>query len=192
MSMTLEDAWLEEAYDQMVQEILAEHRDEIIDEFVSERMASYFRQHVDLLSPASAALAEARKLQEISASACVVFAHSAIEIALRDAILKPVVYGMVHEENSGHLIAELVVGKRQFTKLLFSVLEDYGLDLKTGKRSGSAKSVWEEMEVVREQRNKVAHRGEVASGDDAMLALSLAEFVVEKISPYLQKTIAQQ
>ena len=62
MSMTPEDAWREEAYGQMVKEILESHREEIIDEFVSERMASYYRNNPDLSAAAESALAEARSL----------------------------------------------------------------------------------------------------------------------------------
>ena len=189
MSITPHEAWQEEAYSLMVQEILEDHRDDIIDEFVSERMASYYKQHPNLLDQAMAALEEARKLKEVSYSASLVFARAAIEIALKDAILKPVVFGMVHEENTGSLIAELVVGNNQFTKLLFAVLEDYGLDLKNRKRKGSSKSVWEELEDIQKLRNRVLHQGVAASEQDALLALEASDLIVHKIAPYLRSQI---
>ncbi len=190
MSITPDEARQEEFYGEMVQQILEDHRDEIIDEFVSERMASYYKQHPDLLEPAVAVLDEARKLKGASDAACLVFAQAAIEIALRDVVLKPVVFGMVHEENTGSLIAELVVGNRQFKKLLFSVLEDYGLDLKTAKRKDSSKSVWEEIEDIQKLRNRILHRGELVSERDALLALKISEFIIEKLFPNLRKLVA--
>lgn len=189
MSMTPDEAWQEEAYGHMVQEILHDHRDEIIDEFVSERMASYYKVHPDLHAAAVATLEEARRLKNVSHSACLVFARAATEIALRDAILKPVVFGMVHEENTGSLIAELVVGNQQFTKLLFAVLEDYGLDIKNKKRRGSSKTLWDEMEGIQKLRNRVLHRGETVSEQDALLALKISEIVVEGLITYLRDRI---
>lgn len=189
MGMTLEDAWQEEAYDRIVDEVLETHRDEIIDEFRSERMASYYHEHPDLLKMARSCLNEARGLKDTSASACLVFSQSAIEIALRDAILKPVVFGMVHEENTAALIAELVTGNQQFTKLLFSVLENYNLNLKAEWREGSSKFLWQEMSEIKKLRNQLVHRGEMVSEANAHLSLMIAEFIVEKLSPYLQQQI---
>lgn len=190
MSYTPEDAWLDEAYSQMVEEVLREHRDDIIGEFVSERMASYHKQNPDLLAPAVSCLEEARKLQSTSASASLVFSQATIEIALRDVILEPVVFGMVHEESTGPLIAELVVGNRQFTRLLFAVLEEHGLNLRTRKRKGSSKSLWEEMEDIKKVRHSILHRGAAASERDAQLALTLAELFVERLYPYIEQRMA--
>jgi len=125
--MTLGDAWQEEAYDKMVAEILASHKEEIIDEFVSERMGSYYRSHPDLTVPAEAAIEEARNLIDVSPTASLVFSASAIEITLRDVLLKPVAFGMVHDENTGLLNADLVVENNRFKTLLLTILEDYGL-----------------------------------------------------------------
>lgn len=186
MSITPDEAWQEAAYERMVEEILDDHQDEIVGQFVSARMASYYVEHPNLLSPAVAALEEARRLKGVSPSACLVFAQATIEIALRDAILKPVVFGMVHDENTGSLIAELAVGNKQFTKLLFAVLETYGFDLKKAKRQNSSKNVWEEMTEVQKLRNSVIHRGEMASEQDASLALEISRIIVEELFPHMR------
>ncbi len=104
MSITPEEAWQEEAYDRMVEEILESHKEDIIDEFVSERLASYYRNHPDLTVPTESAIKEARHLLEVSPTASLVFSRSAIEITLRDVLLKPVAFGMVHDEKAGSLI----------------------------------------------------------------------------------------
>ena len=70
-----EDAWREEAYDQMVREILESHREEIVDEFGSERMASYYRNNPDLAAGAESALAESRSLLSFSPTASLVFSR---------------------------------------------------------------------------------------------------------------------
>jgi hypothetical protein len=101
VSMTWEEAQAEEAYDHMVEEILSSHKDEIIDkfleshkddiidEFISERMTAYYRHHPNLTVPADTAIGEAQKLIEISPAASLVFSRSAVEITLRDVLLKP-------------------------------------------------------------------------------------------------------
>ena len=190
MSMTLEEAWQEEAYDQMVEDILESHKEDIIDEFVADRMASYYRKHSDLTANADSAIEEARRLLEVSASASIVFSWSAIEMTLKDVLLKPVAFGMVHDESAGSLIAELVVGNRHFTKLLFSILENYGLDLKNTPRKKGAKMLWAEMEETRFIRNRVVHYGEKASREEAVLSLEIAEILLHKLYPYLRRQIA--
>lgn len=191
MSMTLEEAWQEEAYDRMVKEILESHRDDIINEFVSERMASYYREHPDLAAPTEAAIDEARRLLELSPTASLVFSRSAVEITLRDVLLKPVVFGMIHDDNAGPLMAELAVGNRHFTRLLFIILEDYGLDLKHATRQPGAKSLWAEIEEIKEIRNRVVHYGDKATPDQAALSLELADILLHKLYPHLRKQLAR-
>ena len=190
MSITPDEAWQEEAYDRMVEEILESHREDIIDEFVSERLASYYRNHPDLTARTESAIEEARHLLEVSPTASLVFSRSAIEITLRDVLLKPVAFGMVHDENAGSLMAELVIGNRHFTRLLFNILEDYGLDLKNTPRQSGSKNLWAEMEEIREIRNRVVHYGEKASQEQAELSLEIAEILLRKLYPYLRKQIA--
>jgi len=191
MGMTPEDAWREEAYDHMVEEILASHREDIIDEFVSERMVSYYRNHPDLTTATESAINEARSLLEVSPTASLVFSRSAIEIALRDVLLKPVAFGMVHDENAGSLMVELAIGNQQFTKLLFSVLEDYGLDLKKAVRNRGSTNLWAEIREIMEIRNLILHRGEKASKEQAERSLEIADTLLQDLYPYLRRRITE-
>src|SRR5271157_5038433 len=90
--MTPEDAWQEEAYDRMVAEVLNAHKDDIVNESVSERMGSYYRDHPDLTAPAEAATEEARNLVNVSPAASLVFSRSAAEITLS---VRPRIAGVV-------------------------------------------------------------------------------------------------
>lgn len=192
--MTPEDAWQEEAYDRMVAEVLDAHKgdiaDDIINEFVSERMGSYYRDHPDLTAPAEAAIEEARNLINVSPTASLVFSRSAVEMTLRDVLLKPIAFGMVHNQTTGPLIAELVVGNRHFTRLLFSILEGYGLDLKHDSRRGSSKNLWAEMEEIKQKRDRIVHCGEKTSHEMAKLSLEIATALLHKLYPHLRKVIA--
>jgi hypothetical protein len=168
--MTPEDAWREEAYDNMVREVLESHKDEIIGEFVLERLAAYYNSNPDLADSAKAAIEQAEKLLPVSPEACVIFSRIAIEITLRDVMLKPVAFGMLHDDETAPLIAELVTGNVQFTKLLFKVLVGYGIDLKTIKRSGSPKSIWLEMEEIKKCRDQLIHHGGATSAEMSVIA----------------------
>jgi len=201
VGMTWEEAQEEEAYDHMVEEILSSHKNEIIDEFleshrediignfISERMTAYYRHHPNRTVPADTAIGEAQKLMDISPAASLVFSRWAVEITLRDVLLKPVAFGMVHDENNDWLIAELVIGSRNFTRLLFNVLEDYGLDLKQIRRPESNKKLWQEMEEIKETRNKILHSGGTASRDAAELSLEIAIMLLRTLYPELRKCI---
>jgi hypothetical protein len=167
VSMTWEEAQEEEAYSRMVDEIIASHKDDIIDEwlaehkehiiedFISERMNAYYLNTPHLTSSADIAIEEAQKLIDISARASLVFSVSAIEITLRDILLKPVAVGMMHDDNTGPIMAEFVIRSNSFTKLLLQILEHCGLDLKQVTRHGSYKKLWVEIEDVKKYRNKI-------------------------------------
>ena len=192
MSMTPYDAWREEAYDQMVNEILESHRDEIIDEFVFERMVSYYQNNPNLTAAAASALVEARSLLKSSPTASLVFSRSATEIALRDVLLKPLAYGMVHDEKAGSLMVELAIRNQQFIKLLFSVLEYYDVDPKSLTREGASNNIWKEIQEISDTRNQILHHGEKASDEQASRSIDLASIVLDKLYPYLRKQILQQ
>ena len=186
MGMTPDDAWREEAYDKMVEEILETHREDIIDEFLSDRMASYYRNHPELTTAAVSSINEARSLLNVSPTASLVFSRSAIEIALRDVLLKPVAFGMVHDGNTGSLMVELVIGHQQFTKLLFSVLEEYDVDLKKLVRKASTNNLWAEISEIVKIRNVILHDGKKATKEQAERSLEIAEILVGKLYPYLK------
>ena len=192
MSMTYEDAWQEEAYDQMVRDILESHQEDIIDEFVAERMASYYRNNPDLAEATENTFFEAKSLLNVSATASLVFSRSAIELALRDVILKPIAFGMVHDENTGSLMVELAVGNQQFTKLLFSVLQDYGVDLKNIARNNGSNNLWAEIQEIAKIRNQILHRGKTASKEQAEQSLEIASILLNKLYPFLRNQIMQR
>ena len=191
MSITPEEAWREEAYDQMVNEFLESNREFIIDEYVSERIASYYQKNIDIAAAAESARGEARSLLESNPTASLVFSRSAIEIVLRDVLLKPIAYGMVHNENIGKLMAELAVKDQQFTRLLFSALTNYGVDLKEMRRNGASNNLWAEIQEIATTRNKILHLGRKASKEQAERSLEIATILLDELFPDLRRQIIQ-
>ena len=189
MSMTYEDAWQEEAYDQMAREILESHHEEIIDEFVAERMKSYYQDNPDLTIATETVLNEAKYLLNVSPTASLVFSRSAIDLALREVLLKPIAFGMIHDANTGSLMVELAVGNQQFSKLLFRVLQDYGVDLRTVVRNTGSNTLWAEIKEIANIRNQILHRGQTASKEQAERSLEIASILLYKLYPYLRKQL---
>lgn len=187
MSTTNEDA----AYDQYMLELYEEHKKEAIEEFTEERLHSYYIANKYLAKPAVNALSEARKLINLNATAGFIFATIAMEVGLKTTLLKPIVYGLVHTESVASLITDLTIshtGMDRYRKLLLQVLHDHGgVNLSSFKRSGTNKSLWEEIKEVQIIRNKIMHRAEVVSKDDADLALGVATIILETIFPAVVK-----
>lgn len=175
--------------DRMVEEILEDNKDQIIDEFVTERMASYYAKHPGFDVPAKNAIQDARDLLNSHPTASLVFSGSATEMALRDVLLKPVVYGMVHEESTAEGIAGLVIRNSKFQTLLFDILKKHGVDLEKIKRPKSANTLWMEIKKIKDIRNRVLHSGEKATREDAEISLELAEIIIEGVFPHLKKKI---
>ena len=107
MSMTPSDAAWEEFYDKMSEELYQEHKDQAINEFTEEQLQSFYLENQNLMRPAVDAIQEGKKLQEDQYfSAALVFFVSAIEILLKTTLLKPVIYGLIHNEVLAEVIAE--------------------------------------------------------------------------------------
>lgn len=188
MGYTLEDAYEEEGYDRLVASILEDNRGEIIERFVEERLAAYYVQNPTLHAEAAAVLAEGKAVLGVSPSAAIVFARSCVELVIRDLLLKPVIHGLVHDEDMGSLLTDLISLRGQRTEgRLFAILGIAGLpDLKAVKRPQKAVTVWEEHATLIKNRNSVVHEGKLVESDVAREALALAEYMLHKLYPQVR------
>ena len=192
MSYDEYDAMYEESIDRLFQEFYETYGSDIaqeaIAEFQYERLQSYFLAHPRLVEPALQQLAMARNLLgQGYADAALVFAASAVEVGLKQALFKPVVYGMVHSEAAAAIITELSVGHAaidRFKGLLLDILASYlKIDLPRYISEGATKTLWEEIKDSQNHRNAILHRGEHRSPEEAQVALRSASTVVEKLFP---------
>jgi len=184
------DQFISDLYTDFANDLLAGKDGElfygVVDRFAAERLQSYYVDNPDVAKAPLWSLAEARSLLAAHPSAALVFAVTAMEVGLRAALLKPILHGLVHAEFAGALIAELATDNRQDKSkaLVFAILAEYGgLDLKTYKRSGATKTLWEEMADAQKTRNLVVHRAQTAATADAALAIDLASHVLETLFP---------
>ena len=142
---------------------------QVVERFAAERLQSFYIDNPAAAKGALWSLAEARTLLVEHPSAALVFAVTAMEVGLKATLLKPILHGLIHAEFAGALIVDLATENRhdKFKSLAFAILAEYGgIDLKTHKRTGSPKTLWEEMADSQKMRNLVVHRAQAASVTD--------------------------
>src|SRR5579859_5601034 len=94
----LRKQFMPELYEDFARDVLSGKDDlygEIIDQFTSERLQSYYLANPNVAERALTALQEARVLKGPHPSAALIFAAIAIEVGLKDTLLKPILHGMV-------------------------------------------------------------------------------------------------
>jgi hypothetical protein len=189
MSITHSEA----AYDDYMAELYEEHKKEAIAEFTSERLQSYYITNKKLAESATNALSEARNLLPFNTTAGFIFGTIAMEAGLKTTLLKPVIHGLVHAESVAALITDLTISKTsmdRYRDLLFQILKKHGgIDLNSLIRKGSKKILWEEIKTVQKKRNKIMHRAETASKEEAELAIGVASEILEKLFPAVIREI---
>lgn len=187
MSMTDEDY----AYDEYMTELYEEHKAEAIGEYTAERLQSYYCENNLLAKPAFLMLNEARILVKENATAGFVFGAIAMEVGLKDTLLKPIVFGLVHVASSASLVTNLVMSHQsmeRYKELLLQILRDHGgVDLQIYKRPNSAKTIWEEIKNVQTKRNHILHAAQTASLEEATLSLEVASAIMGELFPAVVK-----
>jgi hypothetical protein len=106
----------------------------VITEFTTERLQSFYTKNPDVASAASKSYEEAKRLLANGhPSASLVFAVSSIEQILKVTLLKPVVHGLVHQEQLADVVVEFRLGQTGFdryNKLLAGLFEKLaGIDI---------------------------------------------------------------
>ncbi len=187
--------FIESLYDEFAKEVLVGRNDihgQVIAQFVSERLRSYYLRTPGIVARARWALAEARILVAAHPEAALVFAVTAAEAGLKSGLLKPILHGLVHDDAMAAVVAELVPEQRndRFRDLLFGILREYGgVTLLTFKRDGTSQTLWSEMQETQKIRNQIVHRGESATSVDAERAIMIAETILLELYPAVLRTI---
>lgn len=185
----LREQFMPELYEEFAHDVLSGKDDlygEIVEQFASERLQSFYLTNPDLAERASRALEEARALKVQHPSAALVFAAIAVEVGLKTTLLKPILHGLVNTDSAAALIAGLVPDQHNddFKKVLFGILKEVGgVDLLAFKRSGCNQTLWEEIRNTRTLRNQVMHGAGEVSLAEAEHAIEIASTVVEDLFP---------
>jgi hypothetical protein len=128
---------------------------------------------------------ESRKLADDHPEASYVFATKAIEIFLKASLLKPAVYGLIHNEPLAEIIVDTSLSQTGFSryeKLLSKLfIELVGIDVKKIRRFGSNDFLLSEASIVQKTRNKIIHQGISVVQEDAKFAIQVAYGVLHEI-----------
>lgn len=186
MSYSPEDSAWDEAYESMSRELYPGHKAQAIVEFSYERLRSFYAKTPDVLVPAVRNFKQATSLYESGQhGAAVVFSASATELFLKGALLRPVVYGLVHSEALAELVVEAALaqtGFKRYQALLAGLFREIShFDIGTLTREGSNIPLLAEASKLQEERNGVMHRGDEVSREQAESAVAVASAVFGQI-----------
>lgn len=186
MSYSPEDAAWDEAYESMSRELYPEHKEQAIAEFTSECLRSYYVVHPEVIVPAARAFKEAKALHANDHhSAALVFAASATELFLKSSLLRPVVYGLVHNESLAELVVAAALsqtGFMRYEKLLAKLFfELTGVELTKLRRQLSAKPLLREAADIQELRNTVIHLGQAVTLEEAQHGIDVSTEVFNQV-----------
>jgi hypothetical protein len=169
-----------------------ELRAEAIAEFQQERLSSYYTEHPEVAQRAINTLKEAQALFDAGfIPASLVFAVSATEQALKNILLQPILYGVVHSELAAGLVASLDVRLNRLPKLLFPIIADTAnVDLLTYCRRDQPKTLWAEFKHLQGIRNGVLHGGEPVEQGDASTALMVGGAMLTDVCERVMAAVA--
>ena len=166
-----------------------------IEEFIGDRQKSFYIQNPTLAEAAFSLLSEARELFALDHyAAAQVMAGAAAEVALGDALLKPMVYGFVHSDTVAPMVVDIVKNTRQlyrFEALVIEIVSQFsGINLRS-KIGTSTHSLWESVKAVAMQRNEVLHSDGLSkvTREQAEHGLEVATTLLETVFPALLKNL---
>jgi len=179
MSYDEQDAAMDEYYDQIKQQVIAE--------FTVERLQSFYHKQPGVMRPAVDAVQEAKILLAAGRyAAALVFSASAFELLLKSTLLRPVVYGLVHNDALAEILVNKVLGRQtdieRFKDLLSGLFKTLaGIDLDGICRDGSTKPLMKEAKEFQSKRDRILHAGAACTSEEAEGAYATAVAIYEQI-----------
>jgi hypothetical protein len=169
------------------------HAEQAINEFISERLQSFYLENNEVIAAPLAFLARARDLLGLNQNAAaLVFAVTAIEVGLKLGFIKAIVYGSVHSETAAGIIADMSsahAGFERLRDLVFQILSEVNLDLRGYRRANADRILWDEVIEVQKRRNAIVHRAQEGTEEEAQSAIAIASSLLEDIFPAVIRNI---
>jgi len=191
MSMTEQEAEMEEFYNRMSEELYPEHKEQAIDEFIEERMQSYYLLNPDVIKAPLDCYHHANEIMRVSPSCALVMYTTSIELFLKSVLLKPVLYGIIHNENIADMIVNVSTGQSGFSRYnkLLTKLCYHAADIKLNEIAGmEGKPILNEAEEVQTIRNRVVHQGYMATVEEMGKSKNIATLMLDEVvEPVLNK-----
>ncbi len=109
---------------------------------------------------------------------------TAIELFLKSVLLKPVLHGMINNENIANTIVEITTQQSGFSRYnnLLSKLCLHAAEIELSEiKSIDRKPILEEAGEVQKIRNDVVHKGYKATDKEMEKAKNIASIILEKV-----------
>lgn len=189
MSYDESDAQWDKFYDQISEELYPEHKEKAIDEFIEERMQSFYLKKPNIINPPLDTYHHANELLQVSSRCALVMYTTSIELFLKSVLLKPVLYGMIHNVNIAEMIVDTSIGRSGFGhyKKLLKNLCKHAANIDLNKINGmDNEPILKEAQDIQRIRNKVLHQGYSASVEEMGKARNIANLTLtEVVEPVL-------
>ena len=182
--MTPDEAAMEDFYDRMSEEFYPDHKEQAIDEFIEERMHSYYLINPNVIQVPISCYYHGNQLLDISPSCALVMYTTAIELFLKSVLLKPVLFGMIHNENIANMIVDTSTGQSGFSRYnkLLSTLCFHAADIKLNEIKGiDGKPILLEADEVQQIRNRIVHQGYMATVEEMSKAKKIASLILSEV-----------
>ncbi len=186
MSYDSQDAAWDEFYDQIREELYPEHKEQAIEEFTEQKLKSYYQQNPDVMRPAVEAIQEGNwQLKQKRYSPALVFYVTAIELLFKATLLRPVLYGLIHNEGLAEIMTNSILsqtGFERYENLLAQLFDNLAnIDVKKITREGMRDTLFVECRNLQKIRNNIIHKGDFYTETDAEKGNLVSVAVFEKI-----------
>ena len=186
MSYDPQDAAMDEFYDQISKELYPEHKEQAIEEFTEKKLKSYYQQNPDVMRPAVDAIQEGNwQLEQKRYSPALVFYVSSIELLLKATLLRPVLYGLIHNEGLAEIMINHILGQtgiERYENLLAQLFDNIAnIDVKQISRENVQTKLFVECRELQKRRNNIIHQGANCTETEAKQGKLVSVAVFEKI-----------
>lgn len=189
MSYTEEDAMWDAAWESMSKELYPQHKEQAIAEFTEELLQSFYLKNPRIVLLGYGKYQEANEMIATHPSASYVFSVCAVELFLKTSLLKPVVYGLVHNESLAEIVMESALGQgslERYKRLMSKLLKEFAdIEISAFTRNGATIPLFDEVSKIQGVRNGILHRGESVGVSDAKYAHEVASAVFEVVQRVL-------
>jgi hypothetical protein len=171
----------EDFLNSIAMELYPDHKEQAIDEFIMERLKSYYLEYPDSAVKISLFIKNSERVLQAEPTYSLLLSVAATESIIKTLLLKPLIYGLVHTDSLAGYVSDLLVkqsGMDNVGKLVFKLFDEfiYCADgFENYKRAGNSISLWQERKQYNDIRNLVAHRTEFCSQQDANESLAVAK-----------------
>lgn len=177
---------MDEFYDQISKELYPDHKEQAIGEFTDEKLRAYYLQNPDVMRPAVNATQEGNwQLEQKRYSPALVFYVTAIELLLKGTLLRPVLYGLIHNEGLAEIMTKHILGQtgfERYEKLLAELFDNLAnIDVRQISREGGQAKLFVECRDLQKIRNNIIHQGAFCTETEAEKSKLVSVAVFEKI-----------